>query len=80
MLCRYTHINSEVRMQQHLELEALASGVVHIQHRLQPILAQRHAIHQPELVGPRLFRFRAEMLVRESEVDLDTAIAAFVCT
>lgn len=67
-------------MQQHLKLEALASGVVHIQHRLQAVLTQRHAIHQPELVGPRLFRIRAEMLVRESEVDLDAAVAALVCT
>jgi hypothetical protein len=64
-------------VQQHLELEALASRVVHIEHCLQSVFAKRHAVHQPELIRPRLSRISGEVLVREAEVDLDAVIAAF---
>lgn len=72
-----THIDAEVRVKQHLELKALFARIVHIQHRLQPILAQRHAVDQPELVRPRLPRIGTEMLVREAEVKFHRVVAAF---
>ena len=63
-------------MEQHLELEALAAGVVHIEHRLQSVLAKRHTVHKTELVRPCLSRIGAEVLMCEAEVELDTIIAA----
>ena len=73
-----TYLNREVRVQQHLELEALLPLVAHIQHRLQAILAQRHAVHQSELVWPCLLCFLAKLSCRKSEVELYTVVASLL--
>lgn len=48
------YLDPEISMQQHLELEALLALVLHMQHRLQPILSQRHTVDQTKVIAPRL--------------------------
>lgn len=49
-----THITLKVSVQQHLELERLLALVADVQHGLQSILAESHAVHEAELVRPGL--------------------------
>lgn len=63
-------------MQQHLKLEALRALILYPQHRLYPILAQRHAVDQIEVVRPRALGIIAKLLRRQAEVHRDAVVAA----
>ncbi len=71
-----TYVNPEVCVQQHLEFERLLALVLHIQHRLQSVSCQRHAIHQREVVAPRFLRVFAQLRGRQAEVELHAVVAA----
>lgn len=55
-----SYLNTQVRMQEHLELKVLSTLVLHLQRRPQPFLAESDTVHQTKLVGPRLTEVIAE--------------------
>jgi len=72
-----THLNIQIGMHQDLELEVLATVVLHLQRRSQSLLAQRDAVHERELMWPRLAEFLAKQCMRQSEIELDRVIPLF---
>ena len=54
MSSSYTYVHPEVRVQQHLELEALVTLVLDVQHRLQTVFEQRYTVHECEVIWPCL--------------------------
>lgn len=64
-------------MHQDLELKVLATIVLHLQRCSQSLLAQRDAVHERELVWPRLAESLAQQRMRQSKVELDGVIAFF---
>lgn len=75
--CQETRLDAEICVQQHLKLEALLPLILHIEHRLQAILTQRHAVHQSEIKRPRFLRLGAELCGRKPEIELDAVISTF---
>lgn len=59
-----THLNTQISMHQDLELKILATVVLYLQRRSQSLLAQRDAVHERELVWPRLAGFIAQQRMR----------------
>lgn len=51
---QHAYLDVEVRVQQELKLKSLLALIPHIQHRLQPVCAQRDAIHQTKIMRPLL--------------------------
>jgi hypothetical protein len=73
---RSTHVDLEVCMQKHLKLKTRLALVPHGQHRLQPIPAQRDAVHERKLVRPRLLRILTDLSRRQTEIERDRVIPA----
>jgi hypothetical protein len=63
-------------VQQHLELESLLALVADVQHGLQSIFAQSHAVDEAELVRPGLPVLFRKVRRAETEVELDRVVAA----
>lgn len=58
-------------MQQELELEARVALIAHIDHRLQAVLGQGNAVHEPKVQRPRLARVFRNARRVQPEVKLD---------
>lgn len=71
------YLNTQVRMQQHLELKVLATLVLHLQRRPQPFLAERDTVHQTKLVRPRLAELIAEHRMGQPKIELDRVVSLF---
>ena len=65
-------------MQQHLELKRLLALVADVQHGLQSILAESHAVHEAEIVRPRLPVLLRKVGGAKTKVKLDRVIAALL--
>lgn len=48
------YLHPQISMQKNLKLKPFLALIPHIHHRLQAILAQRHTVHDAEVVRPRL--------------------------
>lgn len=80
-MLRDAYFDLEVGMQQHLELEALLALVLHVEHGLQAVLRERHAVDQPKVVAPCLLRICAELCGRQTEIKLHTVVTSLcVCS
>jgi hypothetical protein len=66
-----TYLDLEVGVEQELELEALLALVADCDDRLQAVLAQCDAVHEPKVQWPCLSRLLAEGLTIETEIELD---------
>ena len=67
------YLDSEVGVQQELELEALLSLVADGDDCLQCVLAQCDAVHQTEVQWPCLAVLLTDAIAVEAEVELDGA-------
>lgn len=63
-------------MCQHLEIKGLVALVAHVEHGLQAVLAQRDAVLQAEVEGPRLAHVVGEVVGREAKVEAHGVVAA----
>ena len=63
-------------MQQHLELPRLVSLVLHVEHRLQAIAGECHAVNKREVMRPCLFVLLRDLRRGEAEVELDAVVTA----
>lgn len=71
-----SYLNSQIRVQQHLELERLLALVPHVHHRLQTLGTERDAVHQTEIVRPIFAEVLWECGAVEAEVKLDAVVVA----
>jgi hypothetical protein len=65
------YLDSQVRVQQELKLEARLALVAHIDHGLQPVLGQRDAVHEAKVERPRRARLVAQPRAAQPKVELD---------
>src|SRR4051794_11000575 len=71
-----THLDAQVRMQQHLELKRARALIAHRDNRAQTFFAQRYAVHQPEVKRPCLAELVRQRRAVQAEVELDAAARA----
>ena len=71
-----SHIDLEVGVQQHLEVERLLALVANVQHGLQTVFAQRDGVDKAELVWPCLLVLFRKVCSAETKVELHRIVAA----
>ena len=72
-----THINTQIRMHQNLELKVLSTLILHLQRRPQSLFVQRNAVHKVEFIRPRLAELLAQHRMRQAKVKLNGVIPFF---
>ena len=74
MARQYTYINTEICVQQNLEVKCLLALVAHLHDRLESFAAQRNAVDETEVVWPFLAEILREGRAVQAKVKLDAVI------